>query len=318
MPREVARRVLAIEAEAIARLVERLDARFDEAVDLILKSAGRVVVSGMGKSGMVGRKIASTLASTGTPSFFLHPADAMHGDIGMLVPGDVVLALSNSGETAEVCRLLELVKRLDFALVAVVGNGDSTLGRAADVTIDLGITREACPLDLAPSASTTATLAMGDALAFALSRARGFTAADFARHHPGGHLGKRLTAVKDLMRTGDAVPRVAATASMLDAVAEMSRKGLGMTTVIEDGGRLVGVLTDGDLRRLIARGTALYARPVGECASADPKRIGRDEVASRALALMEEWKITALVVVGPDDRVEGVLHLHDLWRLELF
>ncbi len=316
--RAIARDVLRIESEAIGRLAERLDASFDRALDLILAGHGRVVVSGIGKSGIVGRKIAATLASTGTPAHFLHPADAVHGDLGVIVAGDVVLALSNSGETAEMIRLLELVKRLGTPVIAFVGKTDSTLGSAADVAIDVGIDREACPLGLAPTASTTAALAMGDALALALSDRRGFTADDFRKRHPGGTLGKTLRRVADLMQSGDAVPRVALDAPMTEVIAEMTRKGRGMTTVVDAGGRLAGVITDGDLRRLMQKGRDLSGLRAADCRSALPKTIRAGEPASAALALLEKHEITAVVVVDEDDRVEGLVHVHNLWRLELF
>jgi arabinose-5-phosphate isomerase len=325
MPRDIARDVLRIEAEAILALIDRLDERFDRAVEMMLKCRGRVVVSGMGKSGIVGRKIAATLTSTGTPAHSLHPADALHGDLGMVVEGDLLLALSHSGETVELLRLLELLRRLEVPVVALVGQTDSTLARHADVTLDVGVDREACPLGLAPSASTTATLAMGDALALALATRRGFTAEDFARRHPGGRLGFRLYLVRDLMHVGSAVPRVPARATMAEAVAEMTRKGLGMTTVVDDGGCLFGVITDGDLRRHLQIGTSLERVTAGDgcrLGRRDPQRgplvIDPSEPASLALKRMEEWKVTSLVVVDGALRVEGVIQLHDLWRLQLF
>ena len=318
MSREIAKQVLRVEAEAIQGLIERLDERFDRAVDLILKSRGRVIVSGMGKSGLVGKKIAATLASTGTPAYFLHPAEAVHGDLGMLVDGDVVLALSNSGETPELLRLLEFVKRLNLSIIAFVGQEGSALGKNADVALDCGIAREACPLGLAPTASTTAALAMGDALALTVASIRGFTAQDFASRHPGGSLGRKLFQVKDLMRTGDAVPRVRLEDSLVGVVSEMSRKGIGMTTVVDAQGCLAGIVTDGDLRRLLEKGVAPAGRTAADCRTPHPKTIAREETASKALALLEEWKITSLVVVDAAGHVEGVLHLHDLWRLELF
>lgn len=318
MPREVARDVLRTEAEAILALIDRLDEGFDRAIELLFASRGRVVVSGMGKSGIIAKKIAATLASTGTPAYFLHPAEALHGDLGMLVDGDVVLLLSNSGETSELLRLLEVVKRLNLQSIAFVGRKDSTLGKWADVSLDCGIAREACPLGLAPTASTTAALALGDALALALAARRGFTVEDFARRHPGGRLGRELLRVADIMHTGNAVPRVDLDTSIASAVVEMSRGGFGMTVVVDPAGALAGVFTDGDLRRVLARGVSITGRNVGEFRTRDPKVVRAGDAAAKALAVLEEFKITSLVVVEPDHRVAGVVHLHDLWRLEMF
>jgi arabinose-5-phosphate isomerase len=316
-PREVAREVLEIEAAAIQGLLPQLDESFDRAVELIRDCSGRVVCTGMGKSGIVMQKIAATLNSTGTPALFLHPADAIHGDLGALVAGDLVLAASNSGTTEEILRLVETIKRLDLPLVAMTGNDQSPLARYADVHLRMAIDKEACPLNLAPTASTTATLAMGDALAMALVEARGFSLEDFARLHPGGRIGKRLLKVSQLMHSGADLPKVHRSTPMRDAIYEMSKKGLGITAVVDDGDRLAGCISDGDLRRLLERDETLLRRTAGECMQPAPKTIGGDELAAAALERMEEHRITSLFVCD-GDRLEGIVHVHDLWRLELF
>ncbi len=317
LARQVAARALEIEAAAINDLIGRLDGRFDRAVELILACQGKVVVTGMGKSGLVGQKIASTLASTGTPAFFLHPAEGVHGDIGVLHRSDVALAISYSGETDEVVRLLPLLRRLGLPLIAMTGRPGSTLGRGADVVLDCSVRQEACPFNLAPTASTTATVALGDALAMALIERRGFKAEDFALLHPGGALGRRLLLkVGDLMRTGDAVPRVAPGTLMRDVLFEISSKMAGITGVVDDGGRLVGVITDGDLRRALqAHGDGLLSRRAEEVMTRQPKRIERDALAAQALRMME-GKITSLFVFErPEDQVPiGLIHIHDLLR----
>ena len=316
------------EAAALEALAERLDgtmaARFEQAVELVVRCGegrGRVVLTGMGKSGIIAQKIAATLSSTGSPAQFLHPAEAVHGDLGVLMPGDVVVALSASGETEEILRLLPVLKRKGDALIAFCCNEGSTLARASDVVLDVGVEREACGLNLAPTASTTAMLALGDALAIAVSLRKGFAAKDFADLHPGGKLGatlaKRLKRVSELMHAGEAIPMVAAGTRMTDVIYEMSRKKLGLTTVQEDG-RLLGVISDGDLRRLLEReGGAALELTAGEAMNREPRTIAAGELAARALAEMEERKITSLVVVDAERRVEGVLHLHDLWGMEL-
>jgi arabinose-5-phosphate isomerase len=295
-------------------------AQFDQAVELILHCGderGRVVVTGMGKSGIIAQKIAATLSSTGSPALFLHPAEAVHGDLGVLMPGDVVVALSASGETEEILRLLATLKRKGDALVSFCCNSTSTLAQASDVVLDCCVEREACGLNLAPTASTTTMLALGDALAIAVSLRKGFKAEDFAELHPGGKLGKRLAKVRDLMHTGDAVPMVAPATPMSDVIYEMSSKKLGVTTVQEQG-RLRGVISDGDLRRLLEReGGAALSRTAGEAMNAHPRTIAGGELAATALAILEERKITSLVVVDGAGSVEGVLHLHDLWGVEL-
>ena len=315
---QIARRVLEIEAQAILDLLSRIDASFDRAVETLFACAGRVVVTGMGKSGLIGQKISATLASTGTPSLYLHPADAIHGDLGRVVKGDVVLALSNSGETGELLTLLAQVKRLGSPLVALTGNKHSSLAQAADVHLDVSIRAEACPLGLAPTASTTAALAMGDALGMALVEKRGFTVDDFAVLHPGGKLGRKLLRVEDVMHRGDEIPRVGPATPMKDVLFEMTRKRLGLTTVTEPDGRLLGLISDGDLRRQMERhGYGLLDRTAAECMTKEPKRIGRRELATVALDVMESTKITALLVADGEGRIEGVLHLHDLWKTEM-
>ena len=314
--RQQARRVIEIEAAAVRALADGLDEGFDRAVAAMKSTAGRVVVTGIGKSGIVGQKIAATLASTGTAAFYLHPSEAIHGDLGMILGGDVVLALSHSGETEEVLALIPHVKRRGATLVAMTGRKDSTLGKGADVVVSITIREEACPLNLAPTASTTAQLVMGDALAMALSVEKGFQPEDFAALHPGGKLGKRFLRVSDLMHAGADVPLVASTASMKDVVYEMSRKRFGITGVT-DGGKLVGAVSDGDLRRLLEKdGPKIMNDTAADAMGRSPKTIAKEAWATEALRIMEERKITSLFVVAPDGRPEGILHLHDLWGVE--
>ena len=316
--RELAARVLRTEAAAVAGLVDRLDARFDRAVDLLAACRGRVIVTGMGKSGIICRKMAATLASTGTPAFFLHPAEALHGDLGVVTTDDVVVALSYGGETPEVVRLAEIVRRLGARLIAMTGTARSTLAQAADVHLDCGVDEEACPLNLAPTASTTAALALGDALAIALSTRKGFGAEDFAYRHPGGSLGKRLMRVHQLMHAGDAMPIVGEATPVRDVIYEMSRKGLGMTCVRDAAGRLAGLVTDGDLRRAMQRDEAIMGRSAQEIMTRTPVTITADVLAAEALQVMEARRITSVPVVDESGHAVGVLHLHDLWRTELF
>jgi arabinose-5-phosphate isomerase len=314
---EEAKKVIRIEAEALLALADSINGEFERAVDLILASHGRVVVTGMGKSGLIGQKIASTMASTGTPAFFLHPAEGIHGDLGMIMKGDVVIALSNSGETEEVLRILPVIKRLGASLIVMTGNPDSTLSRTGDVFLDISVKEEACPLGLAPTASTTATLAMGDALAVALLLKRGFRAEDFALFHPGGTLGKKLILrVEDLMHTGADVPLVASDALMRDALFTITAKGLGITGVTDAHGALIGVITDGDLRRALEKGIDILNRSAGDLMSARPKRINRLELAARALQQMEQFSITSLFVFDDDEAKSpvGIIHLHDLLK----
>jgi arabinose-5-phosphate isomerase len=318
MSLELAKEVLTTEAEAILHLRDRLDEGFLKAVNLLATCQGRVVWTGMGKSGIICRKLAATMTSTGTPAMFLHPAEAIHGDIGMVAQGDVVVTISNSGETDELIRLVEVLKRLGTPLIAITSNPSSTLAAHADVHLNLGVDREACPHNLAPTASTTAALALGDALAMVVSVRKGFRPEDFAQLHPGGKLGKRLLTVADLMHTGDQIPRVSTGTSMKDVIYEMSRKGLGITTVQDDGGRLLGVITDGDLRRLMEKDRDPLARSAGEVMHRGPATIEPGTLATGALRLLETRRITSLVVTGQDERVVGILHLHDLWGVGLF
>ena len=309
------RRALAIEARAVESLQARIDERFAAACRLCLTCKGRVVVSGMGKSGHVARKIAATLASTGTPAFFLHPAEAGHGDLGMITRTDVVLALSNSGETPELVVLLPHLKRLGVPLIVMAGKTDSTLGRAAAVTLDVSVPEEACPLNLAPTASTTATLAMGDALAVTLLEARGFTKQDFARSHPGGSLGRQLLLhVEDLMRTGDAIPRSAPGEKLRDGLLEMSRKALGMTVIVSPENRVLGIFTDGDLRRTFDKQLDVHTTPMSAVMTPHCKTIGPRELAAAAVHIMEVHRITALPVVDEQEQLVGALNVHDLFR----
>ncbi|HPW55045.1 MAG: KpsF/GutQ family sugar-phosphate isomerase [Thermoanaerobaculaceae bacterium] len=315
---ELARQVLTTEAEAILRLRDRLDAAFERAVDMLAGCQGRVVWTGMGKSGIICRKIAATMASTGTPALFLHPAEAIHGDLGMLAPGDVVAAVSNSGETEELLRLVEVLKRIGTTLVAVTSNPASPLAGHADLHLNLGVTREACPNNLAPTASTTAALALGDALAMAVAVRKGFNPESFARLHPGGKLGKRLMTVGDLMHKGDGVPRVDRDTAMKDVIYEMSRKGLGITTVQDEAGRLIGVITDGDLRRLMEADPNPLHHTAAEVVKAGGVTIEPGALATAALTVLEKRRITSLVVADGERRVLGILHLHDLWGVGLF
>lgn len=312
---ELGRRTLEIEAEAVAALAARLGPTFAAACRLCRDCRGRVIVTGMGKSGHVGGKIAATLASTGTPSFFLHPGEASHGDAGMITRDDVVIAISNSGETDEVLTLVPLVRRLGVPLISLTGNADSTLGRAATVHLDVSVPAEACPLNLAPTASTTAALAMGDALAVALLELRGFTAEDFARAHPGGSLGRRLLLhVADVMRRGDEIPRVLPDTPLAAGLVEMSRKGLGMTGIVSPAGQVVGIFTDGDLRRVLDRQLDIHATPIKDVMTAHCKTIGPEALAVDAVHLLEQHRITALLVVEADGQLVGALNVHDLLR----
>jgi len=314
---DTARRVLTIEAEALTALAARLDSSFEGAVELMLGCSGRVVISGMGKSGLVCQKIAATMASTGTPAFFLHPAEGLHGDLGMLMKGDVVIAVSNSGETEEVTRILPVIKRMGLPLITMSGNPRSTLARAGDVFLDISVREEACPLGLAPTASTTATLAMGDALAVALLVRRGFREEDFALFHPGGALGKRLLLrVEDLMHSGDALPLVDESTLLREALFEITSKKLGVTGVRNERGELVGVFSDGDLRRSMVKGFDLLNRPVGELMNRQPKRIVRSELAAKAVQTMESFSITSLFVFDSPESFTpvGIIHLHDLLK----
>jgi arabinose-5-phosphate isomerase len=310
-----AREVLAIEARAITDLIPQVDESFERAIRIILQCRGRVVVSGIGKSGHIARKIASTLASTGTPAFFVHPAEASHGDLGMVTRDDAFLALSNSGESAELLTIIPVLKRQGAKLIALTGNAASTLGREADVHLYAGAALEACPLNLAPTASTTAALALGDAIAVALMRARGFTQDEFARSHPGGSLGRRLlTLVRDVMRSGPDAPRVDATATLTDALLEMSRGRMGMTAVVDGAQVVQGVFTDGDLRRAIEKGQDLRKTAIRDIMSANPRTIGPDRLAAEAVEIMERSKVNQLLVVDDSRKLLGALNIHDLFR----
>jgi arabinose-5-phosphate isomerase len=310
----LARKVLQTEAAAVLALVDRVDERFAQAVTLILECKGRVIVTGMGKSGIVCRKIAATLASTGTPAFFLHPAEAVHGDLGVIQADDVVIAMSYSGETEELTKVLETLKRIRAPLVALTGDLTSSLAQSANVALDCSVSEEACPMNLVPTASTTAALAMGDALAMTVLVAKGFKPEDFASLHPGGRLGKKLRRVEQMMTSGDGLPVVQLHTAMRDVIYEMSRKKLGMTTVLEKDGRLAGIITDGDLRRKMASTPNILDLSARDVMTVNPVVIAQSTLAVEALALMEQRKITSIVVIDGDRRVSGVVHLHDLWR----
>jgi len=317
---EEAKRVIRVEAEALLALADSLNGEFAKAVDMIISSQGRVVVTGMGKSGIICQKIASTLSSTGTPSFFLHPAEGIHGDLGMIMKGDVVIAVSNSGETEEVIRILPVIKRIGAKLISMSGNGASTLAKVADVFLEIAIKEEACPLGLAPTASTTATLAMGDALAVALLVTRGFKAEDFALFHPGGALGKKLILrVDDLMHAGDAVPLVSEKVLMREALFVITSRGLGIVGVVDSHGSLLGVITDGDLRRALEKGSDILNATAGDLMSRNPKKIAAGDLAAKALQRMEEHSITSLFVFTDTstDQPVGIIHLHDLLKAGL-
>jgi len=317
---ELAKKVLRIEAAAILGLIDRLNGDFERALQLLFECRGRVIVTGMGKSGIICRKIAATLSSTGTSAFFLHPAEAIHGDLGAIREDDVVVALSHSGETEELVRLMESIRRIGARVIAITGSSRSTLARVADVTLDCGIAEEACPMNLVPTASTTAALALGDALAMTLLVRKGFREEHFAAFHPGGKLGRKLMTVESVMVGGDAAPRVRLTTVMPDVIHEMSSKRLGMTCVVENNGTLAGVFTDGDLRRLMMTRppNAVLALTAGEAMTPRPRTISRGLLAVEALRVMETHKITSVIVVDQDHVVEGVVHLHDLWRTDMF
>ena len=312
---ELARQVLHIEADAVVALCDRIDGAFLDALSIILNCKGRVIVCGIGKSGHVGRKIASTLASTGTPAFFVHPAEASHGDLGMITAEDVVIGISNSGESSELLNILPSIKRQGAKLIAMTGNAKSSLSRDADVHLDAGVAQEACPLNLAPTASTTAALALGDALAVALLDARGFGAEDFARSHPGGSLGRRLlTRMRDVMRTGDAIPTVSPEASVAEAIREITRGTIGMTVVISPERRVVGVFTDGDLRRAVLKNLDLHNLTVNDVMTRNPRVTGPDKLAAEAVEMMEKYKINQIPVVDEEGRLTGAINMHDLFQ----
>lgn len=311
-----AKNILKIEADAVSSLIDRIDESFIQAVEILYSCQGKIVVTGMGKSGIIGKKIAATLASTGTPAFFLNPAEGGHGDIGVVSKGDVVLAISNSGETEEIIRILPTLKRLEIKIIAMIGNNQSTLAKTSDIFLDVSVKEEACPMGLAPTASTTATLAMGDALAITLLNRKGFTEEDFAFFHPGGNLGRRLLlTVEDLMHTGAAVPSVKTDSLMKDAIIEISSKRLGIAAVTDDSFKLHGVITDGDLRRGLEKwGEKLFSLKAGDVMTHRPKTITANMLAAKAVALMEKYSITVLMVTDEEDSIKGVLHLHDLLK----
>jgi arabinose-5-phosphate isomerase len=313
---DIAKKVLQTEADAVQALISKLDDNFTRAVDVIYSSRGRVVVTGMGKSGLVGKKIAATLASTGTPAFFMHPAEATHGDLGMVTSDDVIIAISNSGETDEIVSLMPFLKRFSVSLISMTGNRSSSLARGADVTLDISVSEEACPMGIVPTASTTATLAMGDALAIALLTRRGFREEDFAFFHPSGSLGKKLfIQVKDLMHSGEMLPLTQADASLTEAIIEISSRRLGVTAVIDDGMRVLGIVTDGDVRRGIEKwGKSFLDKKVLEVMTTNPKLIREEELAAKALAIMEKHSITSLVVADDERRIRGIIHMHDVLR----
>jgi len=317
-PASTAIRVLEAEAAAIRALAGRIDQRFERVLDVLASCAGKIAVTGMGKSGIICKKIAATLSSTGSPAIFLHAAEAVHGDLGLLGPNDVVLAVSKSGETQEILQILDVSKRLRLPLIALAGDPGSTLALHSDVFLDVSVTEEACPLGLAPTTSTAAALAMGDALAMALMERKGFRREDFASVHPAGAIGKKLLKVEDLMHRGESMPQVRTLTPMADVIYEMSRKGLGMTTVVEEDGTLIGLISDGDLRRLLQRSGEPLKMSAGQAMTNAPKTIPPGELATAALARMEQLRITSLVVVDPDRRALGVLHIHDLWRTQMF
>ena len=315
---ELAREVLEIEAAAITGLIARLDHSFQQAVELILNCRGRVTVSGIGKSGHIARKIASTMSSTGTPAYFVHPAEASHGDLGMITHDDVFIALSNSGESAELLAIVPLIKRQGAKLIALTGQPDSTLAREADAHLYAGAEKEACPLNLAPTASTTAALALGDALALALMQAKGFSRDEFARSHPGGALGRKLlTHVRDVMRSGNDAPRVPDTAMLSDAILEMSRGRMGITAVLDHDERVIGIFTDGDLRRTLQKGIDLHATPIASVMTRGPRTISPDKLAAEAVQIMEQHKVNQLLVVDNERRLIGALNMHDLFRAKV-
>lgn len=313
---EEAKRILRIEAEAVFALVDRIDEVFMRAIEIMYTCKGKIVVTGMGKSGLVGKKIAATLASTGTPAFYLNPAEGSHGDIGVITKNDVVLALSYSGETDELIRILPTIKRMDIQIIALTGNPGSTLSKASDVTLDVSVKEEACPMGLAPTASTTAALAMGDAVAITLLGKKGFTEEDFAFFHPGGSLGRKLLLiVEDLMHSGNYIPAVSEDTLMKDAIIEISSKRLGMTAVIDSASMLKGVITDGDLRRGLEKwGEGFFSLKAGDVMTFRPRTITRNMLAAKAVAVMEKYSITCLMVVDEDDKVDGIIHLHDLLK----
>lgn len=318
MSLEVAKNVLKIEADAIMEVCNLLDENFIKAVDLLYNCKGKVVITGMGKSGIICRKIAATMSSTGTPAFFIHPSEAIHGDLGVISEGDVVIAVSYSGETEEIINLSEVLKRLGIPFISLTGNPSSTLAQISNIHLSVKISKEACPLNLAPTASTTATLALGDAISMALLIRKGFKEEDFALRHPGGSLGKKLMKIKDLMHTGESVPKVYEDTNMKDVIYEMSRKGFGITAVVDGGEKLIGVISDGDLRRFLQKDNKLLQKSARDCMKISPITISEEALGSEALKIFEEKKITSLFIVDDERKLKGIIHLHDLWRVKLF
>ncbi len=314
----IAKNVLEIEADAIKKLIKRLDKNFENAVYKLNECHGRIVLTGMGKSGIICKKISGTLSSIGISSFFLHPAEAIHGDIGMVKANDIIIAISNSGETEELIKLLELIKRLGLTIILLTGNSLSTLAKHSDIVIDVSVEKEACPYGITPTSSTTATLAMGDAIAMSLLTLKGFKEEDFLNYHPAGSIGRKILKVENLMHVGDEVPKVHYKASMRDAIKIMSLKKLGVTSVVDDNDILLGIITDGDLRRLLEKYHNLLDKTAGECMNPNPKTIDKKELAVKALNIMENLKITSLLIVESNNKIEGIIHIHDLWRTQMF
>ena len=316
---QTGREVLAVESRAVESLIPRVGENFVKAIDLLYQTKARVIVLGMGKSGLIGRKIAATLASCGTPAMFIHPAEAGHGDLGMILKGDVVIAISYSGETREIVDLLEFIKRIGVKLITITGNTQSKIARYSDIVLDTRVDKEAGPSDLVPTASSTAALAMGDAMAIALMKKKGFGEKDFAFFHPKGHAGTMLLKIEHLMRRGKQVPRVKGQTSMTDVIEVITQKKLGVTSVVDDEGRLIGIITDGDLRRMLVKHkNDFLQKKAADCMTVNPVTVDRNALATQGLNLMEENKITSLVIINKDGKVEGIVHLHDLWRTEMF
>lgn len=318
MSLEIAKNVLKIESDAIMEVCNSLDENFIKTVDLLYNCKGKVVITGMGKSGIICRKIAATMSSTGTPAFFIHPSEAIHGDLGVISEGDVVIAVSYSGETEEILNLAEVLKRIGIPFISLTGNPSSTLAQISNIHLSVKISKEACPLNLAPTASTTATLALGDALSMALLIRKGFKEEDFALRHPGGSLGKKLMKIKDLMHTGDSIPKVFENTNMKDVIYEMSKKGFGITAVVDREEKLKGVISDGDLRRLLQKDSDLLSKNAYLCMKTSPITISEEALGSEALKIFEERKITSLFIVDDENKLKGIIHLHDLWRVKLF
>ncbi len=315
---ETGKKVLEVEAKAVKNLIDRIDEQFDKAVEFLYQCKGKIVITGIGKSGLIAQKIAATFTSTGTPAIFMHPTEAVHGDLGIILEKDVVIAISYSGETKEIITLLEFLKRIGIKIIALTGNKNSKLAKHSDIVLDIGVEQEACPIGLVPTSSTTAALAMGDALAIAVMQKKGFGEEDFAFVHPRGQIGKRLLKVKHLMHTGEEIPIVRTNTPMRETVEEMTRKKLGVTCVIDEDKKLVGIITDGDLRRLLIKYGNFMNKTAGECMKFGPITIDKEELATKALNIMEEKKITSLIIKNNKDEVEGIIHLHDLWRTEMF